>query len=298
MNFSWDLVRTFEAVARTGSLSAAARDLKLSQPTVGRHIDLIEDQFRMALFIRGREGMQLTEQGADLVASAHELKLSALAFERSAAGADENISGTVRISANDIFGVLVLPHLLADFIHENPDVQVEIAVNNSAANLLQRDADIAVRMFRPTQNDLVARKISNLKLGLYAHKDYLTRHPPPQNLAELRNHNFIGFDRETSLIEVAAGLGEVFEVKDFVLRSDNILTHIEAVRAGVGVGVIQQKLAESWPEVRRVLPFVSLPDLELWIACHSEVRHNKRIRMMMDFLAGKLGDWVRNTPTS
>eukprot|EP00752_Nemacystus_decipiens_P019246 g17302.t1 len=158
-----------------GSLLAASRHLGLTQPTVGRHIDLLEEQLGFALFTRGREGVRLTEKGADLVGSAQEMLGSSVDFARVASGFEETAEGTVRVSANEIIGALLLPHLLADFMVEHPMIEVEIEVSNSATNLLQRDADIAIRMFRPTQNDLVARKIIDLPLGLYAAHSYLER---------------------------------------------------------------------------------------------------------------------------
>ena len=288
MRFSWDLIRSFQAVAETGSLSAAARQLSLTQPTVGRHIDLLEAELKMPLFRRGREGMKLTSKGEDLIGAAQKVGETATTFERLAAGLDEDISGTIRVSANEIFGVMILPERFSTFIEQNPGIDVELVVSNDASNLLQRDADIAVRMFRPTQNDLVARKITDLSLGLYAHLDYFVKREVPNTLADLHDHIFIGFDRDTSLIGVADRLGKKFTPGDFKFRTDNILAHIEAIRAGLGIGVTHQGLAERWDDIQRVLPNVELPSLELWIACHGDVRYNKRIRLMMDFLAESL----------
>lgn len=288
MRYSWDFIRSFQAVAETGSLSAAARSLKLTQPTVGRHIDLLEDALNLSLFIRGREGMQLTQKGADLVAEAAEMETAAIGFERRAAGLEEDIKGVVRISANEVFGALLLPHILPDFMQAHPGIEVELVVNNSAANLLQRDADVAIRMFRPTQNDVVARKITELPLGLYAHRDYLSEWGVPQSLDDLEEHRFIGLDRETALIDAAKSLGKAFTPSDFVFRCDNIISHVEAIRSGVGVGVTHQGFATSWQDVDRVLQHIDLPPLELWIACHNDVRHNKRIRKAMDFLGRSL----------
>lgn len=288
MRISWDLIRTFQSVAQTGSLSAAARALQLTQPTIGRHVDLLEDALNVQLFIRGREGMQLTPKGADLIESAKQMGSAATGFERHASGLDEDISGVVRISANEVFGVLILPRLLSEFLDHNPGIEIELVVDNSATNLTQRDADVAIRMFRPKQNDLVARKIAELPLGLYGHHNYLSKHGAPKTLSELHAHRLIGFDRENSLIDAGRTVGAVFTPEDFALRCDNILTHIEAIRSGVGIGVTHQGLADQWKDVDQVLPDIALPNLELWIACHSEVRHNKRLRKVMDFLGSKL----------
>lgn len=288
MRYSWDYIRTFQAVADTGSLSAAARALQITQPTVGRHIDLLEDALNMPLFDRSREGMTLTQKGADLVAEAKMMEVAAIGFERHAAGLDEDVAGAVRISANEILGVMILPRILPTLLQKNPGIEVELIVSNSAANLLKRDADVAIRMFRPTQNDLVARKIADLPLGFFGRHDYLSAYGEPHTLGDLRSHRFIGMDRETSLIDVGRMLGETFTPGDFAFRCDNILAHIEAIRSGVGIGITHQGLAAQWPEVDQVLPDIQLPNLDLWIACHSEVRHNKRIRAVMDFLGEAL----------
>lgn len=288
MNISWDLIRTFRSVAKTGSLSASAKELGLTQPTIGRHIDLLEETTKLTLFIRSREGMAITDQGSDLVASSEDMAKAAYEFERRASGFDENVEGLVRISANEIFGVLILPRILPKFAKQHPDIEIELVVSNSATNLLQRDADIAIRMFRPKQNDLIARKITELQLGFFVHQDYLNDRKAPRDIADLREHRFIGFDRDTSFIEVARQLGEDFKPSDFSFRCDNILTHIEAIRSGLGIGVTHQGLARNWPNVVPVLPNVKLPKLDLWIASHADVRHNKRIRLVMDFLAAHL----------
>ena len=143
-------------------------------------------------------------------------------------------------------------------------------------------------MFRPTQNDLVARKLADLSLGFFGRHDYMAAHGTPETLSDLRSHRVIGLDRETSLIDVARKLGQPFTSSDFAFRCDNILTHIGAIRSGLGIGITHTGLAAYWPEVDQVLPDINLPSLELWVACHSEVRHNTRIRRTMDFLGEAL----------
>ena len=288
MRYSWDFIRSFRAVAETGSLSAAARALQLTQPTVGRHIDLLEEALNLPLFVRSREGMKLTQKGADLVTEAAEMETAATGFERRVAGLDKDVKGIVRISANEIFGVMILPGILPEFMQDNPEIEVELTVSNSAANLLKRDADVAIRMFRPTQNDLVARKIAELPLGFYAQRDYLSLKGVPEALDDLQAHRFIGLDRETSIIDAARSLGKSFDTGDFAFRCDNILSHIEAIKSGLGIGITHQGLAKNWHDVDQVLRDVALPPLELWIACHSDVRYNKRIRAVMDFLGQSL----------
>lgn len=290
MRYSWDLIRSFHAVAETGSLSAASRRQGLTQPTVGRHIDLLEAELKVPLFTRSRDGMALTPKGEDLFAAAQEVGATAAAFERRAAGLDEGIAGTVRISANDIFGVLILPGLIGEFIAANPSVDVELVVSNDVSNLSKRDADVAIRMFRPTQNDLVARKVTQLPLGFYAHRSYLAHKPDPASFDDLRNYIMVGYDRDPSLIDAARMMGADVSPSDFKFRTDNILSHIWAIRSGAGIGITHSGLAERWDNVDRVLPDLALPSLDLWLACHADVRYNKRVRAVMDFLTERLKD--------
>jgi len=288
MQNSWDHIRTFQAVATHGSLLAASRHLGLTQPTVGRHIDLLEERLGFPLFIRGRDGMQLTDKGADLVATAGEMLGQATDFERVASGLEERIEGTIRISANEIVGGLLLPGFIAELMGTHPMIEIEIEVSNAASNLLRRDADIAVRMFRPKQNDLVARKIRDVPLGLFAHESYLARHPAPRSVDDLTAHVLLGQDRNPSLLAAYAAVGLKLEPGDFQFRCDNNIATISAIRAGMGIGPLHMGMAAQWPDVVQVLPDLDVPSLELWLACHGDVRHNKRIRLVMDFLGEKL----------
>ena len=293
MQYALDHIRTFHAVAQHGSLLAASRHLGLTQPTVGRHIDLLEERLGFALFTRGGEGMRLTDKGSDLVATASEMLGVATNFERIASGLEERLEGTIRLSANEILGALLLPGLIADFMVEHPMIEIEIDVSNEVTNLLQRDADIAIRMFRPTQNDLIARKVTELPLGLFAHRSYLKRRPAPQTLEDLTDHVLLGQDRDPSLLNAYGAFGFPLTPGSFDFRCDNNIATISAIRAGIGIGPLHVGMARFWPDVVPVLPDVPVPSLELWIACHADVRHNKRIRMVVDFLAGQLKDPYR-----
>ncbi|MDD9922355.1 MAG: LysR family transcriptional regulator [Boseongicola sp.] len=290
MQYSWDHIRTFHSVATYGSMLAASHHLGLTQPTVGRHIDLLEESLGFTLFTRGREGMRLTEKGADLVETANEMLGTATDFERIASGLEERVEGTVRVSANEILGALILPGLMAEFMAKNPMIDVEVDVSNEVTNLLQRDADIAIRMFRPTQNDLVARKIMDVPLGLFAHQSYLERYPPPSSLNDLDGHILLGQDRNPSLIGAYGAVGLSLTPNSFQFRTDNNIATINAIRSGIGIGPLHIGMAKHWPDVIQVLPDVPVQSLELWLACHADVRHNKRIRLVMDHLANELKD--------
>lgn len=288
MKPSLDHIRTFHAVAKHGSLLAASRHLGLTQPTVGRHIDLLEESLGLSLFTRGRDGMRLTGKGADLVSTADELISDAVEFERLATGLEEKIEGVVRLSANQIFGNLLLPGIVAKLMSDYPEIEIEMVVSNEVSNLLQRDADIAIRLFRPTQNDLIARKLMDLPMGLFADDSYLAHHPEPNSPSDLRQHVLIGYDRNPSLIAAYKAAGLDLVPGEFAFRCDSDIAGINAVRSGIGIGPLHAGMAARWPSVRRVLPGIAVPHLELWLACHADVRHNKRVRLVMDYLAEQL----------
>jgi DNA-binding transcriptional LysR family regulator len=289
MNLSLDHIRTFHAVVKHGSLLAASQHLGITQPTAGRHIDLLEDTLGLSLFIRGREGMRLTEKGADLVSAADEFMGNAVEFERVASGLEEKINGVVRLSANQIFGTLLLPGIVAGLMQTHPEIEIEVDVSNEVSNLLQRDADVAIRLFRPTQNDLIARKVTELPMGLFAAKSYLSRNPAPNTVSDLKQHILIGQDRNPSLIGAYKAVGLELLPGDFAFRCDNDVAEINAVCSGIGIGPLHMGMAARWPSVVQILPDLPIHTYELWLACHADVRHNKRIRLVMDYLAEALG---------
>lgn len=288
MPYSLDHIRTFAAVADQGSLLAASRQLGLTQPTAGRHIDLLEAHLGFPLFTRGREGMTLTPKGADLFGRAAEMMERAEAFDRAASGLEEQIGGTIRISANEILGALLLPALIADFMRDHPEIEVELEVSNAATNLLRRDADIAIRMFCPTQNDLIARKVREVPMGLFAHANYLAARDVPQTLEDLKAHVLIGEDRSQSLIAAFRAMGVEVLPAQFQFRCDSNVACLHAVRAGIGIGPLHIEMAARWPDVRQVLPDLAIPPLELWLASHADLKTNRRIRLVMDYLGERL----------
>jgi len=291
-NVEWGLIRAFLAVARLGSLSAAARELALSQPTLSREIQSLERTTGLNLFKRTTQGLQLTESGHALVESATQMEQSAQKFDRLASGLSEELEGEVRISANEVVGYYMLPAALAAFRRQHPGVNVEVVISNRASSLNKREADIALRMFRPSQPDLVARRLPDLSLGFFAHRDYLAEHDHPESLPELASHTLIGFDHDMQMVESAGELGMVVSRDDFALRTDSMLMQIALMRAAAGIGVTHIGIATHYPELQQLLPKVVLPPLEFWTVCHSDVQYNSRIREMMLFLS----EWFNNDP--
>jgi len=287
-DLDWNLIRSFVTVAEAGSLSAAARKLAASQPTLGRHIAELEQALGVVLFRRGRTGYELTEQGAALFERAQTVGEAANAFARLAAGAAEQIAGTVRIAASEVVSAYVLPPILARLRREEQAIEVEIVASNQVENLLRRDADIAVRMVAPAQQDLIARKIADLPLTACAAKSYLDRRGRPETPEKLLDHDLVGFDRGMDLINGFAALGYAVDRHAFALRTDNQIVFWEAIRAGHGIGFAQHQLAERDPLIEMILPQLVLPPLPMWLAMHRDVRTSARVRRVADFLFAEL----------
>lgn len=287
-----NLIRSFVVVAEEGSLSGAARRLSASQPTLGRHVAELEAALGITLFRRGRRGYALTAAGAALYDRARAVEDEVAAFRRVAAGSTERIAGTVRITASAIVSAYVLPPILARFAEIEPEIEVEIVASDAVQNLLRRDADIAIRMVEPTQLDLVARRIADLPLTACAATAYLARRGVPHRPEDLRDHDLIGYDRETHLIEGFRRLGIEVGRERFRLRSDSQIVLWQAVRAGNGIGFAQKSLVERDPLVEAVLPDLPLPSLPMWLAMHRDLRTSPRIRCVAEMLHAELGRYA------
>jgi DNA-binding transcriptional LysR family regulator len=284
----WNLIKSFVAVAETGSLSAAARRLAASQPTLGRHIAELEQALGVTLFRRGRNGHALTEAGSTIYERGRAVSEQASAFSRLALGSVEAIEGTVRIAASEVVAAYVLPDITARLGVVEPGIEVEIVASNQVENLLRRDADIAIRMVKPAQNELVARKVSDIPLCVCAARSYLDRCGRPLEPADLVDHALIGFDRSDEIIRGFAQYGIPVTRGSFRFRADNQIVLWEAVRAGNGIGLGQEPLAERDPLVEKLLPGLPLPTLPVWLAMHRDVRTSVRIRRVADFLHEEL----------
>ncbi|WFP64481.1 LysR family transcriptional regulator [Mesorhizobium sp. WSM4904] len=286
--FDWNLIKSFVAVAETGSLSAAARRLEASQPTLGRHIAELEQALGVTLFRRGRRGYELTEAGSTLYERGRAVSEQANAFSLLALGSVEAIEGTVRIAASEVVAACVLPQMMARLGEEEPGIEVEVVASNQVENLLRRDADIAIRMVRPAQNELVARKVTDIPLCLCAAKSYLDRRGRPAKPGDLADHSLIGFDRSDEIIRGFTAYGIPVGRSHFRFRTDNQIVLWEAVRAGNGIGIGQEPLANRNPDLEKLLPDVPLPTLPVWLAMHRDVRTSMRIRRVADFLHEEL----------
>jgi DNA-binding transcriptional LysR family regulator len=289
----WELFRTFLEVVGNRSLSGAARRLGLTQPSVGRQIDALEAALGLDLFTRSPRGLIPTPGALDLVPHAQAMAAASAALLRAASGEAAAERGVVRLTASEIIGCEVLPGILGPFRRAHPTIDLELVLSNRPEDLLQRDADIAVRMMRPTQSQLVTRKIGTVGLGLYAHRTYLAANGLPQGPHDLEQHCLIGFDRDDHSFRSVGPQALEVTRQTFGFRCDSDLAQLAALRAGVGIGGCQENIARKDPDLIRVLPNALRFELEIWLAMHEDLRTTRRIRLLFDHLAEGLGRYLR-----
>ena len=288
----WSLWRSFAAVVEHGSLSAAARDLGLSQPTLGRHMEALEQALGVSLFERTLQGLKPTDTALRLyepVSAAQRALAEASIMAEGAIGA---LAGSIRITASTVTSHYVLPPLLRDLRAALPRIAIELVPSDSVENLLLREADIAVRMFRPTQLELITRKLGVIPIVACAHESYLERRGVPRSLDDLTGHDLIGFDRSELIISTARTMGFEFKRADFLVRTDSQTAMWELMKAGLGIGFAQAGLVRDTPGMVAILPRFGAPPLEVWLTTHRELFTSRRIRAIYDRLGEGLTHYL------
>ncbi|MDS7597618.1 LysR family transcriptional regulator [Agrobacterium tumefaciens] len=298
---SWDFYRTFLGVLRDGSLSAAARELGITQPTAGRHIGALEEAIGFPLFIRSPHGLMPTEAALALRPYAENLAATASALMRAASGEVGKIEGTVRISASDIIGVEILPSIITALQETHPKLEIELSLSDTLEDLLRREADIAIRMTEPQQDAIVMRYIGNFRLGFHATRKYLEKAGIPAEMNDLDEHRLIGFDRKTPFIRAAIQnmrslkpeIPDAEEIS-FSVRADSNLAQLAMIRAGAGIGVCQIGMGQKDPELVRVINHIDIP-LHTWVAMHENLKTSPRCRAVFSALVDGLKAHLKET---
>ncbi|NTF42642.1 LysR family transcriptional regulator [Rhizobium rhizogenes] len=289
---SWDFYRTFLAVLQQGSLSAAARDLGLTQPTIGRHIDALEAAVGAELFTRSQQGLLPTDTALVLKPYAETLASTTAALLRAASSSRDRVTGTVRISASEVIGTEVLPSILTELQARYPELIIELSASDAVEDLLQREADIAVRMVEPAHEALLSRHIGIIPLGFFAHRKYLERYGMPESTEDLQRHKLIGFDRQTAYIRMMRKRYPIFDGITLAFRSDHTIAQHNALRAGLGISFLHIPLARRDPDLVRLLPEIELP-LDTWVVMHENLKTSPRCRVTFDSLVLGLLDYVK-----
>lgn len=270
----WDQLRALQAVLQHGSLSAAARALGSTQPTLGRHIAALEARWGLALFSRSKAGLQPTEAALALAPLAHGMAAQSLALARAVeAWRHPQVQATVRLSASELMAQEVLPPMLADIQREQPGIRIELVPDNRLHDVLGREVDLAVRMAAPIQPQLIAQRVGEVEVGLFAHADYLAHAGTPRHPEDLLRHRLIGHDRKPPRPALPPAQARIWQREHFALRCDHEPTQWALVRAGAGIGAAQCQLAARQPPLRRVLPEMALR-LPVWLCMHEDLRQS------------------------
>jgi DNA-binding transcriptional LysR family regulator len=291
-SLSWLDLQVLKSVIDGGSLSAAARQLGLSQPTVRARIDSLEAALGTVLFTRSAAGMVPTEETRALAVHADAMALASAALVRAASGAPDKVSGTVRITVSEFVAAHVLPPMIVRLRRAHPGLTIEIAPSDGSANLVAQEADIAVRMYPPREGDLIARHVGAIRLGFFAHKDYARARGLPLTVQEMRDHDLIGPDRTPYDLKVAEKFGGDALPPRFAIRTDSHAAQFAAIRAGGGIGVVQRPIGRADPDLVAVLPEVTVAALETWIVVQDDMRRLPKVRTVFDHLVAEFTQYV------
>lgn len=283
----WNLLRSFIAIFETGTLTEAARRLGTTQPSMGRHLRELEALLGETLFVRLPGQLKPNQRALSLFETTAPMHQAVREAARLFTDKPEQIVGVVRVAVSEAYGYHVVPRLLAPLLHEQPELEIELAVSNRSDNLLRRDADIAVRHFRPQQDDLVVRKVGDTEFGLFAHEDYIARFGEPTGFVQPEGAMLAGFDREPMPLAAVLLHGAVPATPlRFRWRSDSILALQAAVECGAAIGMYFVDIAAERPGLRRVLADQVGLKQEVWLCAHDELRRSHRMRHVWE----RLGD--------
>lgn len=286
--FDWNQARAFLVTAEEGSFSAAARALETTQPTVGRQVAALEKELGVTLFERVGTSLELTATGLDLVEHVRAMFEAANRVALTATGQASSIVGTVCVTASEVIAAHMLPPIIARLRVDHPGIELEVVASNEARDLHRREADIAVRNFRPTQPDLVARKIKDTSAHMYAAPSYLARLGKVRSVKDLSRAEVFAFDRTDVMIDGFRALGIDLARSNFPIVSSNHLVQWELCKRGAGICVMMQEVGDAERSVRRVLSSLPAIPIPIWLVCHRELRTSRRIRLVFDRMAEDL----------
>lgn len=288
VKFDWNKARAFLVTAEEGSLSAAARALGMAQPTLGRQVDGLEQELGIVLFERVGRGLQLTPGGLELLDHVRVMGDAAGRVSMNALGQSQTLEGRVCISASETYAAVLLPPIIAKLRILEPDIHVEIVVSNQASDLRRREADIAIRNFRPTEPDLIAKKVGEADAVLYATPDYIEKIGNPTMPQDLRHAHFVNLDHAGMMIKALNKLDLGLTEENFPLLTESYLVMWELVRQGAAIGILDAHIGDADPTVRRVLPDFQPFIFPIWLVSHRELTTSRRIRRVYDYLAEEL----------
>ena len=284
-NLDWNQLKAFLQTAQTGSLSAAARKLGLTQPTLSRQVAAIEQQMGVTLFERVGKAMVLTPTGLDLLEHARAMGTAAEALGLAASGRSQAVGGVVSVSATDAVAAYLLPPIVQRLRAQEPGIAVEVISSNALSDLLRREADIAIRHVKPEQPDLIARLIREAQAYFYASEDWVQAHGHPRNAQEAARLPFVGSDRNGQYLAYLRLHGLNLSEDNFSCYSDHTVAHWALVCQGMGIGAMMTEIARKTPGMVRVLDDLPPVRFPIWLVSHRELRTSRRIRVVFEALA-------------
>lgn len=293
VRFDWNRARAFLVTVEEGSLSAAARALGLTQSTLGRQVSALEEELGTVLFERVGRGLTLTPSGLELVEHVRAMGEAASLVSLSATGKSQSIEGSVCISASEVDAAFRLPQIVAKIRQREPGIEIEIVATNAESDLRRREADIAIRNYRPTQPNLIAKKVGDIRGRIFATPDYLQSIGNPQTPEEFSHAQFIGFNRSGELIEAMKLFGLNLTQKNYPVISANQLIQWEHVKQGLGIGILTEDLGDKEPKVQRVLPDIPPLIVPVWLVAHRELHTSRRVRFVFDLMAMELAEQLK-----
>lgn len=284
----WNQLRAFLETAETGSLSAAARRLGLSQPTLSRQVAAIERRLGVTLFERVGRSLVPTRTALDLLEHARTMGAAAEALDLAATGRSQAAQGVVSVSASDAVAVFLLPRVVQRIRQVAPGIVIDVVATDALSDLRRREADIAIRHVRPEQPELIARLVREAGAGFYASADWVRRHGHPRTSEEAQAHDFVGADRAGRYLGFLRQHGLPLTEAHFKCYADHSVAHWALVRQGLGIGAMMDEIAQATPEIVRVLDALPPVRFPIWLVTHRELRTARRIRVVFDLLVEAL----------
>lgn len=290
VSFDWNQLKAFLATVEEGSFSAAALKLNTTQPTISRQVTALEESLSVTLVERHVKGPTLTKAGHELLDHARLMAEAATLISMTVDRQSQEVSGDVAIAATDLMSAAILPSVLSPLREIAPGIRIRIKESNNIMNLMKREADISIRHSRPSEPELIARHVGDLRANLYAAKSYLDKEGRPRSFREVAAHTFIGIPDPERLIASYQNIGIPLRAENFLIQPDSSMVVWEMVKAGHGVSLLPDVLGEMEPGVEKLLTDVPSFEYPVWLVTHRELQTSPRIRTVFDFLVTQLGN--------
>jgi DNA-binding transcriptional LysR family regulator len=288
ISFDWNRARAFLVTAEEGSLSAAARALGMTQPTLGRQVSALESQLGVVLFERVGGRLSLTSSGLDLLGHVKTMADAANQVSLAATKRSDSMDGNVCIAASEIYATYLLPPIIYKLRMAEPGISIKVVSSNEASDLLRREADIAIRSFRPTEAELISKKIKDVDAPFYAAKNYTEQYGSLPTLVDLENVQFLSIGDKSVFLKQMNERGFAISEDNLSIESESHIVHWEMVKQGLGIGIVPDNIGDREPLVERVLTSIKPISFPIWLTSHRELKASKRIRFVFDFLAEEL----------